>query len=90
MAPKNGLSPNQRNLYLYFLNHRKKHGKQPCFVPRLPMQTSRTPDYIRAIECLVEKGYIRLDKRSRHYTSWIMLDPAPDSAPDCAPAGDPV
>lgn len=86
MPATNGLSLNQRNLYLYFLHHRKKYGKQPCFVPRLPLQSSRMPDYIQAVERLAEKGYIRLDKRSWHYTSWIMLDPAPDPASDSAPA----
>jgi len=94
MPARKGLTANQRLLYLYFLNHRKKHGKAPCFVPRIPQQTSRQPDYITAIQRLEEKGFIRVDRRTRHYTGWIMLDPAPNSAPDsapaCAPAGNPV
>ena len=34
------LTHNQRNLYLYFLAHQRKHPHAPCFIPRCPIQGS--------------------------------------------------
>lgn len=47
----------------------------PCFVPKMPLQKTRTEDYITAIQRLEEYGLIRVDRRSDNYTGWIMLDP---------------
>jgi len=69
------LTVNQRNLYLYFLHHKKKYKNAPCFVPKLPMQSTRMKDYLRAIEALEEKNLIRIDRSSPSYTNWIILDP---------------
>jgi hypothetical protein len=69
------LSINQRNLYLYYLNHRKKHKNVPCFVPKIPVQGNRMADYMRTIESLEEKQLIRVDRSSDNYTGWIILDP---------------
>lgn len=73
--PKIKLTINQRNLWFYYLNHRRKHGDMPCFVPKMPLQKTRTEDYITAIQRLEEYGLIRVDRRSDNYTGWIMLDP---------------
>ena len=67
---------NQRNLYFYYLNHKKKYGKTPCFVPKLPMQSTRMQDYIRALEALEEKKVISVDRSAGNYTAWIIKDPA--------------
>ena len=69
------LTINQRNLYLYFLNHQKKRIAAPCYVPRLPSQSSRLDQYLTALERLEELELIRIDRRANNYTGWIMLPP---------------
>ena len=69
------LTINQRNLYAYFLNHKKKHGNSPCFVPRLPSQSSRLDQYLQALIKLEQYGLIRVDRSSADYTGWIMTEP---------------
>jgi len=69
------LTINQRNLYAYFLNHRKKHGNSPCFVPRVPSQNSRLEQYLQALTKLEEYGLVRVDRSSANYTGWIMTEP---------------
>lgn len=69
------LTINQRNLYLYFLNHKKKNPRVPCYVPRVPMQASRTEDHLTALQRLEEQGLVRVDRTSPNYTGWIMLSP---------------
>ena len=69
------LTINQRNLYMYFLTHRKKNGKQPCFVPKLNMQNSRMEDYLQALKKLEEYKLISVDRSAANYTGWIMKDP---------------
>jgi hypothetical protein len=70
------LSINQRNLYAYYLNHKKKkYGNTPCFVPKLPSQNSRLEQYLQALVRLEEYGLIRVDRSSANYTAWIMLAP---------------
>jgi hypothetical protein len=69
------LSINQRNLYAYFLNHKKKYGNTPCFVPRLPSQASRLEQYLQALVRLEEYGLIRVDRSVDNYTGWMMLEP---------------
>lgn len=69
------LTINQRNLYSYFLNHRKKHGKTPCFVPRNPSQRSRIDQYLTALIKLEQYGLIRVDRSTDNYTGWIMTEP---------------
>lgn len=69
------LSINQRNLLLYYLNHKKKHGNKPCFVPKFPSQVSRMDDYLRAMERLEERGFFRIERSSNDYCSWTIVDP---------------
>lgn len=69
------LSINQRNLYLYFLNHKRKHPNAPCFVPKIPVQGNRMSDYIKTIAKLEELRLVRVDRSSANYTGWILLDP---------------
>lgn len=69
------LTINQRNLYLYFLNHKKKYKNAPCFVPRCPAQNSRIEMYINALTKLEMYGLIRVDRSADHYTGWIMQSP---------------
>ncbi len=69
------LSINQRNLYLYYLNHKRKHPNAPCFVPKIPVQGNRMSDYLKMIERLEELQLIRVDRTSDNYTRWIILDP---------------
>ena len=71
------LSLHQRNLYQYYLNHKRKHPHLPCFVPRTPMQSSKKDQYLKAAESLENKGLIRIDRRAPNYTAWIILDPLP-------------
>lgn len=63
---------NQRNLYTYVLYHKRKHRHAPCFVPRMPMQNFRLPEYLRAIEALEERGLIKVDRSASVYTGWII------------------
>jgi len=69
------LTINQRNLYTYFLNHRKKYGNTPCFVPRCSTQVSRLDQYLQALVKLEMYGLIRVDRTSENYTGWIILEP---------------
>lgn len=69
------LSINQRNLYLYYLNHKRKHPNAACFVPKIPVQGNRMSDYLKTIERLEEMQLIRVDRTSDNYTGWIILDP---------------
>ena len=69
------LTVNQRNIYNYFLNHKKKHQKQPCFVPRSTTQASRLDDYLTALQRLEEYNLISVDRNADNYTGWIIKDP---------------
>jgi len=69
------LTLNQRNLYAYFLNHKEKHSHVPCFVPKLPAQSSRLEQYLQALNKLEQYELIRVDRTSVNYTGWIMLEP---------------
>ena len=69
-----GLSVNQRNLYMYFLNHIEKRPDQPCYVPRLP-NPSRLKFYITAIQRLEEHKLVAVDRTAKHYTRWILKKP---------------
>jgi hypothetical protein len=69
------LTINQRNLYAYFLNHKKKHGNTACFVPRVPSQNSRLEQYLQALIKLEMYGLIHVDRSSANYTGWIMTEP---------------
>ncbi len=75
IKPPVGLSINQRNLYMYFLNHLKKYKNTPCYVPKCPRQTSMLDQYLNALVKLEQYGLIRVDRSSDCYTSWIMLPP---------------
>jgi hypothetical protein len=69
------LTINQRNLYSYYLAHKKKHGNTPCFVPKCPTQVSRLEQYLTALIKLEQYGLIRVDRTSVNYTAWLMLPP---------------
>ena len=73
--PPVGLRITQRNLYQYFLAHKKKYKNTPCYVPRLPMQNSRLDQYLQALVRLEEYGLISVDRSSDNYTGWIITDP---------------
>lgn len=60
---------------MYFLSHRKKHGKLPCFVPRCPEQHSVLDRYLVALTRLEEFGLIRVDRSAENYTGWIITEP---------------
>lgn len=70
-----GLSINQRNLYLYYLNHRKKHPHTPCYVPKNMAQGNGKVDYFKAIEKLEKLRLVRVDRTAENYTGWILLEP---------------
>lgn len=73
--PSLRLTVNQRNIYMYYLNFREKHGDQPCYVPPMPMQSSRIKEYFRALEALEEKKLLSVDRSNVPYTKWILNDP---------------
>ncbi len=75
LTPPIGLTINQRNIYMYFLNHRKKYKNTPCYVPRCPVQNSRLDQYLTALTRLEEHGLVTIDRSSANYTGWIMLEP---------------
>ena len=70
------LTINQRNLYNYYLSHRRKNGNTACFVPKCPCQNSRLDQYLQALIKLEQYGLIRVDRTSINYTGWLMLPPA--------------
>jgi len=67
------LSINQRNLYYYFLSHRKRNKNTPCYVPKVVSQGNCTSDYLRCIEACEEKKLFRVDRSAPNYTGWILL-----------------
>ena len=71
-SEKVALSANQRSIYGYLLHHKKKYSSAPCFVPKVPNQSSRLPEYLRALEVLEEKGLITVARDSPTYTAWII------------------
>jgi len=73
--PPVALTINQRNLYSYFLNHRKKYKNTPCYVPKCPVQKSELNQYLNALIKLEQYGLIRVDRSVDNYTGWIMLPP---------------
>jgi hypothetical protein len=75
LATLPALTINQRNLYTYFLNHRKKYGNTPCFVPRCSTQVSRLDQYLQALVKLEMYSLVRVDRTSENYTGWIILEP---------------
>jgi len=72
------LSINQRNLYLYYLNHKKKHKDIPCFVPKISVKGNGVNDYIKLIGTLEELNLVRIDRTAENYTGWVLLDPITD------------
>lgn len=79
MAATKGLTINQRNLYLHFLHHQRRHqGRVPCLVPPSPLQNSpeRLDNYLTALQRLEEKGLVRVERCGMNYTRWVMLPPA--------------
>ena len=75
LTPPIGLTINQRNIYMYFLNHRKKYKHTPCYVARCPGQNSRVEQWLIALIKLEQYGLVRIDRSSTNYTGWIMLEP---------------
>jgi hypothetical protein len=70
------LSINQRNLYLYYLNHKRKNPNAPCFVPKVSVQGNRMADYLKTLERLEQFKLISVERVSDNYTGWIIRDPA--------------
>jgi len=75
VKPPVGLSINQRNIYMYFLNHRKKYKNAPCYVPRCPGQHSRVEQYLNALIKLEQYGLVSVDRTAVNYTGWILTEP---------------
>lgn len=75
IKPPVGLTLNQRNIYMYYLNHRKKYKNTPCYVPRCPGQNSRVDQYLNALIKLEQYGLICVDRSSVNYTAWIITEP---------------
>ena len=75
LNPPVALTINQRNLYTYFLNHRKKYKNTPCYVPRCSTQVSRLDQYLNALVKLEQYGLITVDRSSANYTGWIITEP---------------
>lgn len=78
------LSKNQRNLYYYYLYHRKKYKNNPCFVPknpiRKPSNRAETKDesYIRVIDSLERMNLFRVDRSGSSYMEWKLLPVSPN------------
>ena len=68
------LSINQRNIYLHYLSHKKKHGNVPCKAPKCPLQGNRLVEHIKAMEKLEERGFFRIVRHSDDYLSWTIVD----------------
>jgi len=68
------LSINQRNVYLHYLAHKKKHGDMPCKAPKCPLQGNRLVEHIKAMEKLEERGFFRIVRHSDDYLSWTIID----------------
>ena len=75
LNPPVALTINQRNLYTYFLNHRKKYKNTPCYVPRCSTQVSQLDQYLNALIKLEQYGLVTVDRSSVNYTGWIMTEP---------------
>lgn len=69
------LSINQRNLYLYFLSHKKRHKHTPCYVPRNSVRGNGLNDYLKTLEKLEQLNLITVDRTADNYTAWIIKDP---------------
>lgn len=69
------LSINQRNLYLYFLSHKKRHKHAPCYVPRNSVRGNGLNDYLKTLEKLEQLNLITVDRTADNYTGWIIKDP---------------
>ena len=67
------LSINQRNLYFYFLAHRKKNKNAPCYVPKISSKGISTEHYLRCLDACEEKKLFRIDRSAPNYTGWILL-----------------
>jgi hypothetical protein len=55
------LTSPQRNIYLYFLNHKEKNPGEPCYVPASPVAHGRLHQYLRALEKLEELHLVIVD-----------------------------
>lgn len=69
------LTANQRNLYNYYLAHKSKHRKHPCFVPKVDIQTSSLLDYLKSLEKLETHKLITVDRTTDNYTGWVIKEP---------------
>ena len=75
------LTHNQRNLYLYFLAHQRKHPHAPCFIPRCPIQgsyragESREDSYLKIIQLLEDHNLFRVNRTGDNYMQWTLHPP---------------
>jgi hypothetical protein len=58
------LTSHQRNIYLYFLNHKEKNPGEPCYVPASPVAHGRLHQHLRALEKLEELHLVIVDSKS--------------------------
>jgi hypothetical protein len=70
-----GLHTNQRNIYNFYLHHRKKYKGAPCYLPTFASFAMREKDFRRALETLEELKLISIDRSSPYPTQWILSDP---------------
>lgn len=69
------LTSHQRNIYLYFLNHKEKNPGEPCYVPASPVAHGRLHQYLRALEKLEELHLVIVDRDAEDYREWVMREP---------------
>lgn len=69
------LTPNQRNLYNYYLSHTKRYPNTPCYVPKSSTTKHTLEEYIKMLDKLEALNLIRIDRVTDHYTGWIISSP---------------
>jgi hypothetical protein len=69
------LTSPQRNIYLYFLNHKEKNPGEPCYVPASPVAHGRLHQHLRALEKLEELHLVIVDRDAEDYREWVMREP---------------
>ena len=83
-----GLTLNQRNLYRYYLAHRKKYGDAPCFIPRNPIQghyldkESKLDSYLKIVQTLEDLNLFRVIRQGDNYMNWMLIPPTNEQTND--------
>lgn len=63
---------NQRNVYLYYLQHKKTKGDAPCLAPKSPLAANRLEQHLNAIRKLEERGFFKVRRGSEDYREWVL------------------